>query len=144
MFKIIAFFITTLLPRLYLRVGILLTCGKYVHAPIILLKEEVWAHKTSLTPPLSIEVHMSSHVYVCCGCLSILPLSVICLLDFGAVPSVWLFLLLILYQSIWFSFWFLVFNATFSNISAILWLPVLVVEEAEVPGENHRPWASNW
>jgi hypothetical protein len=22
--------------------------------------------------------------------------------------------------------------------------PVLVVEEAGVPGENHRPWASNW
>jgi hypothetical protein len=32
---------------------------------------------------------------------------------------------------------------TFSNISAISWRPVLVVEEAEVPGENHRPWASN-
>ena len=29
-----------------------------------------------------------------------------------------------------------VFNATFSNISAISWRPVLVVEEA---GENHRP-----
>jgi hypothetical protein len=29
------------------------------------------------------------------------------------------------------------FNATFSNISAILWRPVLVVEEAGVPGENH-------
>jgi len=29
-----------------------------------------------------------------------------------------------------------VFNATFSNISAISWRPVLVVEEAEVPGEN--------
>jgi hypothetical protein len=41
--------------------------------------------------------------------------------------------------------WFLVFNATFSNISAIIsWRPVLVVEEAGVPGENHRPWASNW
>jgi hypothetical protein len=39
---------------------------------------------------------------------------------------------------------FLVFNATFSNISAISWQPVLVVEEAGVPGENHRPWASNW
>jgi hypothetical protein len=39
---------------------------------------------------------------------------------------------------------FLVFNATFINISAILWRPVLVVEEAGVPGENHRPWASNW
>jgi len=34
-----------------------------------------------------------------------------------------------------------VFNATFSNISAISLLPVLVVEEA---GENYRPWASNW
>jgi hypothetical protein len=33
------------------------------------------------------------------------------------------------------------FNATFSNISAISWLSVLVVEEA---GENHRPCASNW
>jgi hypothetical protein len=37
-----------------------------------------------------------------------------------------------------------VFNATFSNISAISWRPVLVVEEAGVPGENHRPWASNF
>jgi hypothetical protein len=36
------------------------------------------------------------------------------------------------------------FNATFSNISAISWRPVLVVEEAGVPGENHRPWTSNW
>ena len=38
----------------------------------------------------------------------------------------------------------LVFNATFSNISTILWQPVLVVEEAGVPGGNHRPWGSNW
>jgi hypothetical protein len=37
-----------------------------------------------------------------------------------------------------------VFSATFSNISAISWRSVLVVEEAGVPGENHRPWASNW
>jgi hypothetical protein len=40
--------------------------------------------------------------------------------------------------------WFIVFNATFNNISAISWRSVLVVEEAGVPGENHRPWASNW
>jgi hypothetical protein len=39
-------------------------------------------------------------------------------------------------------FEFLVFNATFSNISAISWRPVLVVEEAGVLGENHRHWAS--
>jgi len=38
----------------------------------------------------------------------------------------------------------LVFNVTFSNISAISWPPVLVVKEVGVPGENHRPWASNW
>jgi hypothetical protein len=36
---------------------------------------------------------------------------------------------------------FLVFNATFIDISAILRRPVVVVEEA---GENHRPWASKW
>jgi hypothetical protein len=29
-------------------------------------------------------------------------------------------------------------------LSAISWRPVLVVEEAGVPGENHQPWASNW
>ena len=34
--------------------------------------------------------------------------------------------------------WFMVFNATINNISAISWRPVLVVEEAGVPGENHR------
>ena len=29
-------------------------------------------------------------------------------------------------------------------LSAISWWPVLVVEEARVPGENHWLWASNW
>ena len=33
---------------------------------------------------------------------------------------------------------FLYFNAAFSNISAISWRPVLVVEEAGVPGENNQ------
>ena len=37
----------------------------------------------------------------------------------------------------------LVFNATFNNISAISWWSVLLVEETGVPGENHRPVASN-
>jgi hypothetical protein len=37
-----------------------------------------------------------------------------------------------------------IYYATFNNISATSWRPVLVVEEAGVPGENHRPWASNW
>jgi hypothetical protein len=31
----------------------------------------------------------------------------------------------------------------YKHISAISWRPVLVVEEAGVPCENHRPWTSN-
>ena len=38
--------------------------------------------------------------------------------------------------------WCLVFYTTFSNISAISWRPVLVVEDAGVPGETNLPWAS--
>jgi hypothetical protein len=40
--------------------------------------------------------------------------------------------------------WLIVFNAIFNSISAISWRPVLMVEEAEVLEENHRPKASNW
>jgi hypothetical protein len=50
----------------------------------------------------------------------------------------------IYHDKIDFDFDFLCFNSTFSNISPISWRPVLVVEEAGVPGKNHRPWASNW
>jgi hypothetical protein len=32
----------------------------------------------------------------------------------------------------------MVFNATFNNISAILWWTVFLVEENSVPGENHQ------
>jgi len=37
-----------------------------------------------------------------------------------------------------------VFNATLNNISEILWLSVLLVEETGVPGQNHEPDASHW
>jgi hypothetical protein len=37
----------------------------------------------------------------------------------------------------------MVFNATFNNISVISCQSVLLVEEAGVPGENHRPVASH-
>jgi hypothetical protein len=40
--------------------------------------------------------------------------------------------------------WFMVYNATFNNISVILWWSVLKVEETVVPGENHRPITSHW
>jgi hypothetical protein len=38
---------------------------------------------------------------------------------------------------------FMVFNATFNNISVISWGSVLLVEETRGPGENHRPVASH-
>jgi hypothetical protein len=38
----------------------------------------------------------------------------------------------------------MVFNATFSNISVILWRLVVLVEETGWPGENHRTVVSNW
>jgi len=37
----------------------------------------------------------------------------------------------------------MVFNVTFNNISVISWRSVLLVEETEVPGENHRPVPSH-
>jgi hypothetical protein len=39
--------------------------------------------------------------------------------------------------------WFMVFNATFNNISAISWQSVLLVEETGVPGKNYRPVVSH-
>ena len=38
---------------------------------------------------------------------------------------------------------FMVFDATFNNISAVSWRSVLLVEETGVPRENHRPVASH-
>ena len=39
--------------------------------------------------------------------------------------------------------WFMVFNATFNNISAISWQSVLMRKETGVPGENHQPVTSH-
>ena len=40
--------------------------------------------------------------------------------------------------------WFLVFNATFNNISVISWCSVLMVDETGVPEENYQPVGSHW
>ena len=39
--------------------------------------------------------------------------------------------------------WSMVFNATFNNISVISWRLVLLMEETEVPEENHGPVAKS-
>jgi hypothetical protein len=43
----------------------------------------------------------------------------------------------------WLVGWFMVFYASFNNISFISWRSVLLVEETRVHGENHRPVASH-
>jgi hypothetical protein len=61
MFKIRAFFfIATLFTHLYVRVCVLLACGKHSHDRIILVRDEIWVHKSSSIPPLFIEVHVPS------------------------------------------------------------------------------------
>ena len=49
-----------LYARLYAGVGILLTRANHLHDHTISLREEVRAHKTILTPPLFIEVPITS------------------------------------------------------------------------------------
>jgi len=97
MYKIIAFFIIKLTAQLYVRIGILLTCGKHLHGRIISLREGFCgglAHKTSLALPpfFFIEVPVQSQKkerpYNCVLGVSILPISTILLLDFGNVPTV--------------------------------------------------------
>jgi hypothetical protein len=41
-------------------------------------------------------------------------------------------------------FRYIVFKATFNNISVILWQSVLFVKETGVPGENYWPATSHW
>jgi len=38
----------------------------------------------------------------------------------------------------------MVLNATYNNISVILWHTVILVEETGGPGDNHRSAASHW
>ena len=56
---------------------------------------EVWAHKTSLTSPVFIEVSVpsqeSERSCICVLVVSILSLSSILFLNFGTVPTVWHF-----------------------------------------------------
>ena len=98
--------IITLFTRLYVQddnnalhpivmVGILLTCGMHLHDSSISPRETVWARKTSLTPPLFIDVSVpsqeSKQSCICVLCVSILSISAIFLKNVGNVPAVWYF-----------------------------------------------------
>ena len=100
MLKIISFFIITLFDRLYVRVGILLICGKHVHDRIISLRGGVWVHKANLIPPLFIEVPVPSkeneRFCACVFPVSVFPLSTILIFDLGSLSTMWYFLVFIL------------------------------------------------
>jgi hypothetical protein len=49
----------------------------------------------------------------------------------------------LLYFMFVFMVWYMLFNATFNNISVISWRQVLLVEETGARGENYRPVASD-
>jgi hypothetical protein len=67
----------------------------YLHDHIISLRGEIWAHNTSLTPPLFIEVFLPSQESewscICVLGVSILPLPTILIFDFRIVLTVWYF-----------------------------------------------------
>ena len=52
--------VVVLVVRLCVRGGVLPTCGGQLHDRIAPLRGGVWAHNTSLTPPLFIEVPVPS------------------------------------------------------------------------------------
>ena len=59
---------------------------------------------------------------------------IVCFVDTGEIVD----------HHFFFDLGFMVFNATFNNISVISWLSVLLVEETGLPGENHWSVASHW
>jgi len=78
---------------MYVRVGILLTRGKYLHDRIISIKWNVCDHKTSLTPSLffiEVLVAILESEWSCLWMLevSISLLSMVALLDLKTVPTV--------------------------------------------------------
>ena len=93
MFKIIAFFIITQFAKLYVRVDILLTCGKQLHDGIISLRREVCANKTRLISPtfywsVCTQPGMWAVMYLCVRGIDFVSVSSIILLYFGTGSTV--------------------------------------------------------
>jgi hypothetical protein len=83
-----------LFALLYERVDILFTYGTHFHDRTISLRVDIWAHKTSLTPPIFfcyLPREGNERLCICVLGVSILPLATIFLLDFGTFPAVWYF-----------------------------------------------------
>ena len=104
MFKIVAFNIKTLFTRLYVRVGISLTCGKHLYDYIIWLRRgwvATWNYFTSL-PFIEVPepTQEKGRSCICKLGYRFYPLSTTSLLACGTVPIVWYFWLFILFNHI--------------------------------------------
>ena len=88
----------------YVKVDILLTCGKHLNDSIIPPRKEIWFHKAS-SPMTLYQPGKWAVMYLCSVLdISILPLSTILIFAFGIVLTVWdfLFLFLILFTLVTF------------------------------------------
>jgi len=101
MFQISIFIFNTrtLFTLLFVRVGILLTCGKYLHDRISFhLKGRFGPIQLAYSRTLCIEVSMlsqeSKRLCICVLKVSNLPLCAVCLLYFGNVLTLWYLLLI--------------------------------------------------
>jgi hypothetical protein len=82
------------MSRLYVRVGILQTFRKHLHVRIISQRGEVWAHRTSLAPPLLLTCLYQARKVSKLSCIYVLVVSILSpftnlLLDFRTALTVW-------------------------------------------------------
>jgi hypothetical protein len=66
-----AFFTETMLTKLYVIIGILLTYGKHLHDNNTSIRGEVWDHKIGLAPPLSTQIARAKRAYLLVSILSL-------------------------------------------------------------------------
>jgi hypothetical protein len=90
-----------------------LEIGKYYHKILQFLKSP-WDHETSLAPPLSIKVPVSSkesewsyNIYMYARGIDFVSISTIICIEFGIVPTMFLFYLFYYFVLVWFFGFFL-------------------------------------
>ena len=108
---------------------------------------KVCANTTSLTPPLCIEVLVSSDQEsekscICVLGIYILSLSMIPQLDFWDFPTVFLFCFSFYYICLF--VYLMVFNATFNHISVISWLSWRTPEFEEKIQSTYHKNCNKW
>jgi hypothetical protein len=73
----------------------------------------------------------------------LMDLTSVCVMMDTTVLEMFVLVSQIILMHLSFRFRLMVVNATFNNISVILWRSILLVEKNRVPGKNHQPAASH-